>query len=97
MLESGSNQQTEPRKPVVLVQQSYNEARQSGSVGQMGLVGMVSATCPQFPLSRDPVKEINRLLQTEAENCGANYVFGVRFKDVQGYERVVGSGDAYRE
>ena len=93
---------------VTLIKQSYKEARESGSflegflndefARELELIGIVSGSSSKIPFTRDSIEEINEQMVESTEKLGAQYVFGVEYKEMAGnvHGGTIGYGDAYK-
>ncbi len=88
---------------IMLVKQSYREARESKLVGKLDLLGMVFASACEEAISGASLSILKLRLEKEALIKGATHIFGIdynvkTFSKQDNYSSVylTASGDAYR-
>ena len=89
---------------VILAKQSYREARESGLVGELQLIGCVIGSSCKGALSHDALIDATFELISNAKRLNATHVFGLEYQATtinrENYPttgHVLVSGDAYRE
>jgi hypothetical protein len=92
------------KQKVMLVKQSYREARESNLVGELGLLGLITASSSDGAFTGNSLYELDKSLREEAEKMGATHVFGIEYQGEGVHGRpeypsvgfTMVSGDAYK-
>ena len=84
---------------VKLIKQSYKEARESGLVNKLNLIGIISSSNTNIPFSAESIKNINKNLKQQAKEIGAEYIFGIEYKSMAGSNHggTIGYGDSFKK
>jgi len=89
---------TQNPKQIILVKQSYEEARNSQTFGDLELLGLVTGSSEKIPFGRAAIDEVNNELRLNAQKLEADYVFGIEYRSMAGSHQggTIGYGDAYK-
>ena len=85
-------------KEIKLMKQSYCEAKDSGLVDKLKLIGIVTAGTKGRLFAKEAIKELNEELSKNARDLGADYVFGIDYRSLSSHDfgGTIVYGDAYK-